>query len=293
MFYELQRQNRLVAQLVGAMYTLRFELGLPLYERFILRAAAIRAGGLFRKRRLCSALYLLCQRGRFHVEEGMILCHDFQLEISARVSPPTQECLKQLHRRVYFLSDSERLALAEWHFYRGVDFYDQGELEAAAGEYEKSISFWRDYHEVYYNWGLALSHLARLRQDEGLLQESFEKYKRAVELKPDYHEAYYGWGLALYDLARLRQDEGLFQESIEKYKRCLEINPDYCEAYFNMACNYALLRLVKEACEALDSAFSLFPDVVDDVRTDSDFHPIRDDPMFRQWLERHQKGSVT
>jgi len=452
LFHELQLQNALVAQLVGAMYTLRFELGLPLYQRFVLRAAAIRTGGLFRKRRLRSALNLLCKRGGFHVEEDMILCHDFQLEIPARVSPPVEECLKRLYRRKRFLSDSVPLTLAEWHFYRGLEFGEQGELEAAAGEYEKSISLeeassttyynWGvalydlaslrqnkgllqesiekyrravelepDLHGAYYNWGVALSDLATLRQDEGLLQESIEKYKRAVELKPDFdaaynnwglamcdlarfrqderflqegiekykraveikpdkHEAYgnwgnalyelarlrqdegllqesfekhecaldlkpddpkayYNWGVALYELARLRNDEGLFQESIEKYKRAVELKPDYdivynnwgsalshlarlgqdeglfqesiekfkrsleinpgsWRAYFNMAGSYAQLRLVKEACEALDSAFSLFPDVVDKVRTVLAFDPIRDDPMFRQWLREHE-----
>ena len=88
--------------------------------------------------------------------------------------------------------------------------------------------------------------------------------------------------------ARLGQDEGLFQESIEKFKRSLEINPGSWRAYFNMAGSYAQLRLVKEACEALDSAFSLFPDVVDKVRTVLAFDPIRDDPMFRQWLREHE-----
>jgi hypothetical protein len=56
-----------------------------------------------------------------------------------------------------------------------------------------------------------------------------------------------------------------------------------------MACNYSRRRLVKEACEALDSAYSFFPSVVDDVRTDSDFDPIRDDPVFRQWLREHER----
>jgi tetratricopeptide (TPR) repeat protein len=292
-FHDLQRQNRLVAQLVGAMYTLRFELGLPPYERFVLRAAAIRTGGLFRKRRLRSALNLLCQRGGFEMEDGMILCHDFQLEISAQVSPPVQDCLKRLHRHRRFLSDSERLALAEWHFYRGVDFYEQGELEAAAGEWEKSISLRKDYHEAYNNWGNALLYLAHLRRDEGLFQDSFEKYKRAVEIKPDYGEAYNNWGNALHHLASLRQDEGLYQESIEKFKRSLDINPGDWGAYFNMACSYARRRLVKEVCEALDSAFSLFPDVVDKVNTVSAFDPIRDDPIFCQWAQKHQKDSAT
>lgn len=50
---------------------------------------------------------------------------------------------------------------------------------------------------------------------------------------------------------------------------------------------------MKEVCEALDSAFSLFPDVVDKVNTVSAFDPIRDDPVFRQWLQKHQKDSAT
>ena len=81
----------------------------------------------------------------------------------------------------------------------------------------------------------------------------------------------------------------MYQESMEKFKRSLEINPCFWGAYFNMARNYAQCRLVREALEALDSAFSLFPDVVDNVRTDSDFDQVRDDPVFRQWLREHER----
>ncbi len=43
----------------------------------------------------------------------------------------------------------------------------------------------------YYNWGTALSDLARLKGDEDLFRQSFEKYALAVKFKKDKHEAYY------------------------------------------------------------------------------------------------------
>jgi hypothetical protein len=53
------------------------------------------------------------------------------------------------------------------------------------------------------------------------------------------------------------------------------------------------LRLAGEACESLERVFSYFPGVADQARTGSDFDPIRDDPMFQKWLEKHEQTSNT
>jgi len=273
-FDELRQQDKLVAQLIGAMYTLRFYLELPLYERFVLRAAAIKTDGHFRKKhRLSRALRLLCDRGVFHKMHGIFWCYNFQLEISARISPSAQDCLNRLYRSRYTLSAMERHALAKWYFYHDMELYELGNFKDAAiaceksvsmhksyeaynnwgvmlyelaclkkderlfkqsiGKYEQAVKIEQDSHEIYYNLGVALANLARLKEDEDLFEQSIEKYKQAVDIERDSHETYYNWGNVLYELACLKEDEDTFERSIEKYEQAVKIKQYYHEAYYN------------------------------------------------------------
>ena len=449
-FFELESQNPLVAQVIGTMYTLRFELGLPLYQRFILICAEIKTEGLFKKHRLKDAMRLMC-RHEFHPEGEIVSCPDYQLEIEGRISPSVQECVDRLYSQRKKLFIDERNSLAEWYFSKATEFYYNGKLEPcltnieksalmnptaqayqnwglalynlaklkeneslyeqsfqkfqkaveikpdfheaytgwglaiyelarlkgdvslyeqaiqkyqktveikpdfhiayhnwglaiyelarfkgdvslyeqAIQKFRKTVEIKPDFHEAYtgwglvlsalaklkgdeslyeqaiqkyqkaveimpddiayYNWGLALCYLAELKGDESLYEQAIEKYQKSVEIKPDDHEAYNNWGIALSDLAKLNGDESLYEQAIQKYQKAVEFNPQYWEAYFNMACAYALMKRAREACQALDKAFSINPEVVNKVNTDSDFDPIRDDPIFQQWLKDHNK----
>jgi tetratricopeptide (TPR) repeat protein len=371
-FFELERQNPLVAQVIGTMYTLRFELGLPLYQRFILICAEIKTDGLFKKHRLKDAMRLIC-RHEFHPEGEIISCPDYQLEIEGRESPSAQDCVDRLYSQRKKLLTAERNSLAKWYFDKAYDFQDLAELkkdvplyeqaiqkyqkaveikhdlheaynnwglalyylaelrgdvslyEQAIQKYQKAVEIKHDFHEAYCSWGNALSNLARLKGDESLYEQAIQKYQKAVEIKPDYEDAYNNWGNRLSDLARLKGDESLYEQAIQKYQKAVEIKPDHDKAYYNwgnrlsdlaklkgdeslyeqaiqkyqkslefnpkddgaylnIACAYALMKRASEACQALDKAFSINPEIVNKVNTSHAFDPIRDDPIFQQWL---------
>jgi len=102
---------------------------------------------------------------------------------------------------------------------------------------------------VYYDWGLALAHLARRKKGdevERLLAEAITKFEKAVVIKPDFYKAYDGWGTAFLELARCKEDEvaeRLFAEAITKYEKAVVIKPDFHEAYYGWGT--ALLDLAK------------------------------------------------
>ena len=301
-FEKLYQQNKLIAQLIGAMYTLRFEFGLPLYERFVLRSALISTNGCFRERRLHRALRLLCERGGFRKGDDMLLCYDFQLEISARISPSVQDCLNRLRRCKYMLSTPERYALAELYFNYGFELHEKGNLEVAATAWEQSVSLRREYQEAYYNWGNSLSDLARLRDDERLFEQSFQKYQRAVEIKPDDHGAYYNWGNALADLARLRDDEKLFELSFQKYQRAIQIKPDKHEAYNNWGNALADLARLRDDERLFEQSFQKYQRAVE-IKPDkhgayynwgnalADLARLRDDEkLFELSFQKYQRA---
>jgi len=114
-----------------------------------------------------------------------------------------------------------------------------------------------------------------------------------VKIKKDFHEAYNNWGTTLADLARLKNDGRLFEQSIEKYKRAEKINPGFWLYLFNLARCYAQQQFAEKACESLERAFSLSAGVVDLVRADSDFDPIRDTPVFQEWYQSHAVDGQT
>ncbi|OGW18328.1 MAG: hypothetical protein A3G93_06195 [Nitrospinae bacterium RIFCSPLOWO2_12_FULL_45_22] len=149
----------------------------------------------------------------------------------------------------------------------GIALAEEGAFADSVIQFSRITEIEPKDYGAFYNWGLALSDLARLKQDEGLFQEAFEKYKRAVELKPDFPEAFHNWGNALLRLAELKQDERLFQEAFEKYKRAVELKPDYFRAFNNWGIalsDLAKLKrdegLFREAFEKYEKVVELEPD---------------------------------
>jgi len=118
-------------------------------------------------------------------------------------------------------------------FDKGNEFYNSGNFEEAIKCYAEATRIIPDDAAAFYNWGTALSNLAKLKQDEALFRESFTKYAEATRIIPDDAAAFYNWGTALYDLAKLKQDEALFRESFVKYTEATRINPDYAAAFIN------------------------------------------------------------
>ena len=75
----------------------------------------------------------------------------------------------------------------------GEKLAQQGNIEKAIAYYDKAIEFKPDFHEAWYNRGVALNKLERYT-------EAIASYDKVIEIKPDDHEAWYKRGQALYKL---------------------------------------------------------------------------------------------
>ncbi len=136
--------------------------------------------------------------------------------------------------------------------------------------YEAALKIKPGDHEALNNWGVALSALARAKNnDEAQLREAISKYKAALKIKPDSHEALNNWGAALAALARARNnDEALFREAISKFEATLKIKPDSHEALNNWGTALAALAraknndeaLLREAISKYEAALKIKPD---------------------------------
>jgi tetratricopeptide (TPR) repeat protein len=115
--------------------------------------------------------------------------------------------------------------------------------------------------------------LLNLKQYEAALL-SFE---RAIQLNPESS----AWRWYGYTLTKL----GQYEAALEKLNRAIELYPDhgrgyYCKAYFHLAQNQP-----EQAFINLKQAIELQPQLLEDLKTDPDFEPIRTDDYFKPLFE--------
>jgi len=112
-------------------------------------------------------------------------------------------------------------------FEQGNIFVANNQNEEAIASYDEALQIKPDYHQAWYNRGIALGNLGR--NEEGITS-----YDRALEIKPDYHEA---WNNRAIPLAIL----GRYEEAIASYDRALQFKPDDHQAWYDRG--FALLNL--------------------------------------------------
>jgi tetratricopeptide (TPR) repeat protein len=114
----------------------------------------------------------------------------------------------------------------------------------AAHKYAEAIRIKPDKHEVFNNWGNALSAQAKLKGNSP-------------------------------------EADALFAEAARKYAEAIRIKPDMHEAFFNLACLSALHAEINKAIEHLSRWRDLAPNArKKQLDEDSDFDRIRDQPAF-------------
>jgi tetratricopeptide (TPR) repeat protein len=129
---------------------------------------------------------------------------------------------------------------------RGIALDDLGRFEEAIASYDQAVKLKPDDHEAWNNRGIALDDLERF-------EEAITSYDQAVKWKPDKHEAWYNRGNALFNLGR-------FEEAITSYDQAVKLKPDYHEAWNNRGIALDDLERFEEAIASYDQAVKLKPD---------------------------------
>ncbi|HVV71040.1 MAG TPA: tetratricopeptide repeat protein, partial [Verrucomicrobiae bacterium] len=133
----------------------------------------------------------------------------------------------------------------------GNDFLDEGNLDAAIGDFHKALQINPRYAKAHYNLGVAL-------ERTGQTGKAIEEYQAALQIMPNMPGAHNNLGNALFaagdangavghyllaiqykpDFAEAHNNlgnvlllAGRFGEAIDHYQKALDINPDYAEAH--------------------------------------------------------------
>ncbi len=84
---------------------------------------------------------------------------------------------------------------ADLFFEQALLYGDAQQYGEEIASYDKALEIKPNYHQAWYNRGIALVNLGRW-------EEAIASYDKALELKPDKHEAWNNRGIALRNLGR-------------------------------------------------------------------------------------------
>lgn len=114
------------------------------------------------------------------------------------------------------------------YLYRGVAYYNGGNLEKALEDFSKSLSI-KETWETYYNLGI-------LYTKKGENAKALSSYTSAAENSPTQEEIYYNRGLLYYNL-------GEYEKAMEDFGKTLSINPHIAEiATYKAICEIKLQK---------------------------------------------------
>ncbi|MFB2973724.1 tetratricopeptide repeat protein [Aerosakkonema sp. BLCC-F183] len=131
-------------------------------------------------------------------------------------------------------------------FNRGIALKDLGRYEEAILSYDRALDIQPNSHENWMNRGAALRSLGRL-------EEAIVSYEQALQLNPDQYQSWYNRGIALLNLGRI-------EEAIFSYDRAIEIKPNFHQAWNNRGNALLNLERFEEALFSYDKALEIKPD---------------------------------
>ena len=129
----------------------------------------------------------------------------------------------------------------------GAVLFQEGNVDEAVAEFQKTLQINPDDAKAYVNLGLALCRKGNV--DEGITQ-----YQKALQIDPDSVEAYVNLGNALLK-------KGEVDAAIAQYQQTLRINPDYADAYNDLGFALCQKGNVDEAITQYRQALQINPNL--------------------------------
>ena len=182
---------------------------------------------------------LLEQESSRILEEG-----DFLKYLSLSSSERTQKILeiRELLAEMQTISD-QRPGL---FFELGTLFAAEADYHSAIASFDQALYLKPNYHQAWYNRGVALGYLGR-REDE------IKSYDKALEIEPNKDLAWNNRGSALFVL-------GQYEKAIASYDRALAIQPNYYPIWINRGIVLFDSGRYEEAIASYDKALEIKPD---------------------------------
>ncbi|MCF7642492.1 SIR2 family protein, partial [Acinetobacter johnsonii] len=105
------------------------------------------------------------------------------------------------------------------------------------------------------HYAIALSKLARIREDKSLFEKALVQYENALKIQPDDPDHRGNYGNALLGLGKIKQDESLFEKAFVQYENALKIQPDDPDHRGNYGTALSELAKIKQDESLFEKAF--------------------------------------
>lgn len=224
-------------------------------------------------------------------------------------SPETLETADSASRRALELAPDQ----AEAHASRGFALSLAGDFAGAEREFEQAVRIDPRLYEAWYLYG-------RARFAQGMLEEAAQLWKKALEIRPEDFQApclaetaYRALGdkerereiawIGIENAERhlkLRPDDtrawtlgggtlismGEIEKGLSWVDRALDIDPEDISVLHNVACAYAQASQADKAMDLMERRLEKGVMYRDWIEHDPDFDDLRDNPRFKELLER-------
>lgn len=157
---------------------------------------------------------------------------------------------------------------------RAFAWQHRGELDIAIRDHDEALRLSPEA-AGFNNRGICL----RRKKD---YDRAIRDFDEAIRLDPKYVNAFANRGTAWAG----KKD---FDRAIRDYDEAIRLDPKLGLAYYNKACALALQEKSGPALDQLERALELNYRKFDHMEKDSDLDSIRDDPRYKELIQRYKK----
>lgn len=135
---------------------------------------------------------------------------------------------------------------ADAHLARGLQWHQQGAIDAALVEYQQALALNPQSALAYYDIGVA-------RYQQHRVDEAIAAYRQAVTLDANMADAHFNLAYAL------SHDRRELEEALAHFSRAIEINPTLAKAHFERGLIFDALGMPERAQSSYGLAVKLDP----------------------------------
>ena len=145
---------------------------------------------------------------------------------------------------------------AEANYDLGNAYFQQGRMDEAIAQFQKTLAINSSDMDVHYSFADVHNNLGNVFLRQGRMDEAVAQFQMALAIKPEDANTHYNLGNAF-------RQKGGANEAIAQFQKALAIKPQFAEARYNLGNAFLQQGRVDEAITHFQMALEIKPDYVE------------------------------